>query len=65
MRRQLMRMARELEQGIEPPMLARPEHFRTAPLAIVTPDDDFGQVWDGHAAELQAEFAVSSGKGER
>ena len=36
MRRQLLRMARELEQGIEPTMLANPDHFRTAPLAVVT-----------------------------
>jgi len=55
-----MRMARELEQGIEPTMLANPDHFRTAPLAVVTPEGDFGQVWDEHAAELQAEFTVAT-----
>ncbi len=60
MRRQLLRMARELEQGIEPSMLANPDHFRTAPLAVVTPEPDFSPVWDAHAADLEAEFARGS-----
>ena len=61
MRRQLLRMAREAEQGLEPPILADPAHFRTAPLAIVSDEADFGPVWDGHAADLQREFAATKG----
>jgi phthalate 4,5-dioxygenase len=57
MRRQLMRMARELEQGIEPTILGNPDHFRTAPLAIVTDEQEFGRLWDAFDAELKNEFA--------
>ena len=59
MRRQLMRMARELEQGIEPTMLSNPDHFRTAPLAIVTEEPEFSRLWDTFDAQLKTEFARS------
>ncbi len=55
MRRHLMRMARELQQGIEPPMITHPERFRAIPLDIVTAESDFDVVWDAHQSAFLVE----------
>ncbi len=52
MRRQLMRLARELESGIEPAIASHPEWFRALPLDIINGESDFDAVWDAHVTEL-------------
>jgi hypothetical protein len=47
-RRYVMKMARDLEQGIEPPMLSNPDLFRNVPLDATLPDDKFADVWQAH-----------------
>jgi hypothetical protein len=47
-RRYLLKMARDLEKGIEPPMLADPDLFRTVPLEATLPEETFGTVWQEH-----------------
>src|SRR5581483_1121150 len=45
-RRYLMRLARQLQQGIEPPLLHRPDLFNALPIQATTDESDFAQVWD-------------------
>jgi phthalate 4,5-dioxygenase len=52
MRRMLIDMARQLEHGIEPPILADPLKFRAIPMNAVTPDEDMAPVWDPYWAEF-------------
>jgi phthalate 4,5-dioxygenase oxygenase subunit len=47
-RRYLLKMARDLERGVEPPMLQDPNAFRAVPLDATLPDDAFGDVWRAH-----------------
>ncbi|MBV8083921.1 MAG: Rieske 2Fe-2S domain-containing protein, partial [Chloroflexi bacterium] len=53
-RRWIMRLARDLERGIEHPMLSRPELFRAVPLETTVAESDFGRVWESHARALAA-----------
>jgi phthalate 4,5-dioxygenase len=55
-RRYLMRLARALERGVEPAVLADPDSFRALPLDAVLPEPDFGDVWRGHHADYLARF---------
>ncbi|MGH2520011.1 MAG: hypothetical protein ACRDF8_09435, partial [Chloroflexota bacterium] len=48
MRRQMLRLARELQQGKEPALLQHPELFRALPMDVVSPEADFGRLWDEH-----------------
>jgi nitrite reductase/ring-hydroxylating ferredoxin subunit len=61
MRRYLIRLARDLQRGIEPPVLADASLFRVRPVDIVTPESDLEPIWEtDHAAhrELAAVEAV-------
>jgi hypothetical protein len=44
-RRQMMRLARELEQGVEPQLLRHPEWFRVRPIDTVSSEPDFQALW--------------------
>ncbi|MBV9898141.1 MAG: Rieske 2Fe-2S domain-containing protein [Chloroflexi bacterium] len=47
-RRMMMRMARNLEKGIEPAILSDPNLFRAVPLQVTSPESDFGELWTDH-----------------
>ena len=50
-----MRMAHQLQRGIEPPMLARPESFRAVPIEVITAEGDFGRLWSPYFADFLKE----------
>ena len=41
----MMRLARELERGIEPQLLSHPEWFRVWPIDTVSSEPDFQALW--------------------
>jgi phthalate 4,5-dioxygenase len=47
-RRYMLRLANNLEKGIEPAILSDPDNFRTLPLQVTSPEGDFGTVWRQH-----------------
>ena len=47
-RRMMMRMARDLEKGIEPAILSDPDNFLVLPLDAHLSEPDFGKVWEEH-----------------
>jgi hypothetical protein len=49
-RRYLMRLARQLGQGIEPAMAHDPRKFRVLPLDTMDPNGELAQVWEAHHA---------------
>jgi phthalate 4,5-dioxygenase len=53
MRRVLMRMARRLQEGIEPDLVGHPEVFRTTPMDVTTAEKDFQRLWDTHEREFK------------
>jgi phenylpropionate dioxygenase-like ring-hydroxylating dioxygenase large terminal subunit len=55
MRRMLIDMARQLQQGIEPAILADPMKFRAIPMNAVTSDEDMAPVWDPYWADFLSE----------
>ncbi|HEY2978371.1 MAG TPA: hypothetical protein VGJ35_10410, partial [Burkholderiaceae bacterium] len=58
LRRMLLRMARQLERGIEPELVQHPERFSTLPINFVTTEQNFGVVWDAHRTALKPEVTV-------
>jgi hypothetical protein len=56
MRRQLIRMARDLSQGIEPPQPANPKLFAALPMAVTTSEGDFDPLWTAHYTEMRQEL---------
>src|SRR5215211_1508050 len=48
MRRVLMRMAKRLEEGIEPALVSDPDRFHTTPMNVTTEEGDFQHLWDVH-----------------
>ncbi|HEU0167062.1 MAG TPA: Rieske 2Fe-2S domain-containing protein, partial [Chloroflexota bacterium] len=58
MRRQLIRLARQVDQGIEPTVQFRPEQFAALPLDLVTPEGDFAKVWEQHYEQTLKEAAL-------
>ncbi len=57
MRRVLMRMARRLQEGLEPEMVQHPERFQTTPMNVTTAEGDFHKLWDAHEREFKAALA--------
>jgi phenylpropionate dioxygenase-like ring-hydroxylating dioxygenase large terminal subunit len=57
-RRMMMRMARNLENGIEPAVLSDPNLFRAVPLQTTSPEADFGALWSGHHDGYRRELAL-------
>jgi hypothetical protein len=58
LRRVLIKMARDLQQGIEPPMLRTPQAFRAIPHDVVTDRQSLADVWDPHWAAFKAEAGI-------
>jgi len=58
-RRYMMRLARNLENGIEPAILADPDNFRTLPPQITSPEPDFGNLWRAHEEQYRASLALA------
>src|SRR5262249_14202639 len=50
-RRRLLKLSRDLENGIEPVAATHPELFRVRPLDLVSDEPDFGALMKQHAAE--------------
>jgi nitrite reductase/ring-hydroxylating ferredoxin subunit len=55
MRRQLIRMARQLQRGVEPPMLSRPNQFRAVPIEVITSEGDFARLWEPYYSDFLKE----------
>jgi hypothetical protein len=58
MRRVLMRLARRLQDGIEPDMVSYPERFQTIPMNVTTEQSDFQELWDTHEREFKTALAA-------
>ena len=52
-RRRLLKLARDLEQGIEPTAATNPELYRVRPLDLVSDEPDFGRLLDQHSEEAR------------
>ena len=61
MRRMLLRLARQLDQGVEPELLQHPEWHRVKAIDAVSSQDNLGALWDEHHARvLQAAHAAET-----
>jgi hypothetical protein len=58
-RRLMLRLARNLEQGIEPNILSDPNAFRGLPLQTTVPEADFGTVWQAHHDHYRAALSAA------
>ena len=54
-RRQMIRLARDLEKGIEPPILHDASLFRARPVDIVTDETELDSIWENDRAAHLAE----------
>jgi phenylpropionate dioxygenase-like ring-hydroxylating dioxygenase large terminal subunit len=52
-RRRLMKLARDLEHGIEPTAARHPELYRVRPLDLLSTEPDFGALLEQHAEEAR------------
>jgi nitrite reductase/ring-hydroxylating ferredoxin subunit len=57
-RRYMLRLARNLEKGIEPAILSNPNLFGGLPLQTTTPEGDFGRVWQAHHDSFRAQESL-------
>jgi len=57
-RRQLMRLAVELESGIEPKILSEASLFRVRPIDLITSEANLLPLWDADHADHLQEAAV-------
>jgi hypothetical protein len=46
-------MARHLQEGVEPDMVAHPERFQTTPMNVTTDQGDFQVLWDAHERDFK------------
>ena len=60
MRRVLIKMARDLQNGIEPPMLRTPQSFRAIPQDVVTDKRTLAEVWDPYWAGFKTEAGIEA-----
>jgi nitrite reductase/ring-hydroxylating ferredoxin subunit len=58
-RRMMMRMARNLENGIEPAVLSDPNLFRALPLQTTSAEGEFGALWTTHHDNYRRELALA------
>ncbi|HEV7664438.1 MAG TPA: Rieske 2Fe-2S domain-containing protein [Chloroflexota bacterium] len=56
MRRHLIQLAEQLQQGKEPDLAQHPSWFRQAPLEVVSAEENLESLWEKHHAEFLAEF---------
>jgi hypothetical protein len=52
-RRRLLKLARDLERGIEPVAPTHPELYRVRPLDLTSAEPDFGALLEQHAQEAR------------
>jgi hypothetical protein len=57
-RRRLIKLARDLEQGVEPVAATHPELYRVRPLDLISPEPNFGPLLDQHAEESRVPVGV-------
>ena len=57
-RRRLLKLARDLEQGIEPIAATHPELYRVRPLDLIAEEPDFGPLLEQHASESKVPVAT-------
>jgi hypothetical protein len=60
MRRVLIKMARDLQAGAEPPILRRPQSFRAIPQDVVTEKRTLAEVWDPYWTEFRTEAGIEA-----
>ncbi|HEX5141297.1 MAG TPA: hypothetical protein VFX19_10155, partial [Dehalococcoidia bacterium] len=60
MRRELIRLARELQQGIEPPILSDPSRFRAIPMDLVTREESLESIWDPYWHGFKEEAGLAA-----
>jgi len=58
-RRLVMRLARNLERGIEPAILSDPNLFRAVPLQTTSAESDFGALWSNHHTTYRRDLALA------
>ena len=58
MRRELINMAKALQQGIEPAILADAARFRAVPMDVVTDKEDLSELWDPFWTEVKVERGI-------
>ena len=59
-RRRLMKLARDLEHGIEPTAPGNPQLYRVRPLDLISSEPDFGALLETHAAEARVPVGATS-----
>jgi hypothetical protein len=60
MRRELIRLAQELQQGIEPPILTDPSRFRAIPMDLVTKQESLESIWDPYWQTFKEEAGLTA-----
>ena len=60
-RRRLLKLARDLENGVEPMAASHPELYRVRPLDLVCGEPEFGALLEQHAEEARVPTAVAAG----
>ncbi|HEX5368727.1 MAG TPA: Rieske 2Fe-2S domain-containing protein [Dehalococcoidia bacterium] len=60
MRRELIKMAQQLQQGIEPAILTDPARFRAVPMDVVTNKEDLSHLWDPFWSEVKVERGIEA-----
>jgi phthalate 4,5-dioxygenase len=58
-RRRLMKLARDLEQGIEPTAATHPELYRVRPLDLLSDEADFARLLDQHAEDARVPIGTA------
>lgn len=61
-RRRLLKLARDLENGIEPVAPTHPELYRVRPLDLVSAEPEFGALLEQHAVDARVPVAAGSGR---
>ena len=59
-RRRLMKLARDLENGIEPTAPSHPELYRVRPLDLTSTEPDFGALLAQHSEEAKVPVGSAS-----
>ena len=59
-RRRLLKLARDLEQGIEPTAPTHPELYRVRPLDLLSPEPDFGALLEQHREDAQVPPVIAA-----
>jgi phthalate 4,5-dioxygenase oxygenase subunit len=60
MRRLLIRLARQLADGVEPEAAQRAEAFRVLPIDLISDEAELAPLWEAHQQELRSRWAVAA-----